>query len=99
MIVILLLEVPVCYALTVWLLRPLRRLSRAARRIAGGNMGVRAKVESDDEVGQLTRDFNRMADHLEQQVDDIKRIYAAIEATDTQDAEKIYEYLTAGSDK
>ena len=39
------------------------------------------------------------ADHLEQQVDDIKRIYAAIEATDTQDAEKIYEYLTAGSDK
>lgn len=39
------------------------------------------------------------ADHLEQQVDDIKRIYAAIEATNTQDAEKIYEYLTTGSDK
>lgn len=72
MIVILLLEVPVCYALTVWLLRPLRRLSRAARRIAGGNMGVRAKVESDDEVGQLTRDFNRMADHLEQQFTELQ---------------------------
>ena len=34
------------------------------------------------------------ADHLEQKVDDIRQIYAAIEATDTQDAEKIYEYLT-----
>ena len=56
----------------MWLLRPLRRLSRAARRIAGGNMGVRAKVESDDEVGQLTRDFNRMADHLEQQFTELQ---------------------------
>ena len=34
------------------------------------------------------------ADHLEQKVDDIRQIYAAIEATDTQEAEKIYEYLT-----
>ena len=72
MVVILLLELPVCYALTVWLLRPLRRLSRAARRIAGGNMKVRAKVESDDEVGGLTRDFNRMAAHLEQQFTELQ---------------------------
>ncbi len=72
MIAILLLELPVCYALTVWLLRPLRRLSRATRRIASGNMEVRAKVESDDEVGQLTRDFNRMADHLEQQFTELQ---------------------------
>ncbi len=72
MIVILLLELSVCYALTVWLLRPLRRLSRAVRRIAGGNMEVRAKVESDDEVGELTRDFNRMADHLEQQFTELQ---------------------------
>ena len=33
------------------------------------------------------------AEHLEQKVDLIKKIYAAIEATDTQDAEKIYEYF------
>ena len=33
------------------------------------------------------------AEHLEQKVDIIKKIYAAIEATDTQDAEKIYEYI------
>ena len=34
------------------------------------------------------------ANHLEQKVDDIRQIYAAIEATDTQEAEKIYKYLT-----
>ena len=33
------------------------------------------------------------AEHLEQKVDLIKKIYAAIEAIDTQDAEKIYQYL------
>ena len=33
------------------------------------------------------------AEHLEQKVDIIKKIYAAIEATDTQDAEEIYEYF------
>ena len=72
MLVVLLLELPVCYLMTVWLLKPLRRLSRAARRIANGNMEVRAKVESDDEVGELTRDFNQMADHLEQQFTELQ---------------------------
>ena len=33
------------------------------------------------------------AEHLEQKVDVIKKIYAAIKAVDTQDAEEIYEYL------
>ena len=33
------------------------------------------------------------AEHLEQKVDLIKKIYAVIEAIDTQDAEKIYQYL------
>ncbi len=69
---ILLLEIPVCYVLTVWLLRPLRRLSGAARRIAEGDLEVRAKVESGDEVGKLTGDFNRMAEHLEQQFTELQ---------------------------
>ena len=34
-----------------------------------------------------------VAEHLEQKVDIIKKIYDAIEATDTQDAEEIYEYF------
>ena len=72
MLVVLLLELPVCYLMTVWLLKPLGRLSRAARRIAGGDMEVRARVESEDEVGRLTRDFNRMADHLEQQFKELQ---------------------------
>lgn len=39
------------------------------------------------------------ADHLEQKVEDIKRIYAAIEATNTQDADEIYRYLFGDADR
>lgn len=39
------------------------------------------------------------ADHLEQKVEDIKRIYAAIETTNTQDADEIYKYLFGDADR
>ena len=55
-----------------WLLRPLRRLSRATRRIAGGNLSVRARMESKDEIGDLAADFNHMADNLEQQFQELE---------------------------
>lgn len=61
-----------CYLIAVWLLRPLGRLSRASRRIAGGNLEVRAKVETGDEIGQLAEDFNHMADNLEKQFKELE---------------------------
>ncbi len=61
-----------CYAMASWLLRPLRRLSRATRRIAGGNLSVRARMESKDEIGDLAADFNHMADNLEQQFQELE---------------------------
>ena len=50
------------------MLRPLRRLSQAARAMAGGQLHQRVAVDSDDELGQLSRDFNAMAEQLEGQV-------------------------------
>ncbi len=61
-----------CYGMASWLLRPLRRLSRAARRIAEGNLSVRARTESRDEIGDLAADFNHMADNLEQQFQELE---------------------------
>lgn len=59
------------YVTALWLLRPLRRLSRASKRIGGGDLSVRAKVESQDEIGDLAAEFNRMADHLEEQIGEL----------------------------
>jgi class 3 adenylate cyclase len=41
-----------------------RRLSRAAERIAGGRYGKPLPVDAEDEIGQLTRSFNDMVDGL-----------------------------------
>lgn len=54
------------FLLALWLMRPLRRLSRVTRRIADGDLTVRARMKSQDEFGDLARDFNHMADSLEE---------------------------------
>ncbi|PJF45612.1 MAG: two-component sensor histidine kinase, partial [Candidatus Thermofonsia Clade 3 bacterium] len=46
---------------------PLSQLTRAAQRIAAGDLSARAPVRSNDEIGELTRVFNRMAASLEAQ--------------------------------
>ena len=47
------------------IIRPLRRLTHAARRIAEGHFDERIAVNGDDEVAQLAQAFNQMAESLE----------------------------------
>lgn len=46
------------------MISPLRALSQSARAIAGGDLGQRVAVLTDDEIGQVARSFNRMAESL-----------------------------------
>ena len=46
---------------TTFLLRPLKRLSAAAARIAAGQYGQRTNIQTQDEAGTLSRDFVAMA--------------------------------------
>lgn len=51
-----------------WLLvRPLRQLTEAARRIGAGEVGVRVDLNSRDEFGDLARTFNQMSESLREQ--------------------------------
>jgi signal transduction histidine kinase len=43
---------------------PLQALSRSARAIAEGDLAQRVTVRSEDEIGQVARSFNRMAESL-----------------------------------
>jgi signal transduction histidine kinase len=43
---------------------PLRALSQSARAITEGDLGQRVKLDSDDEIGQVARSFNQMAESL-----------------------------------
>lgn len=64
----------VSLAVSSVLLRPLRRLSAATRRMAAGEFSHRVMVDSDDELGMLSADFNAMVARLETQVQELKGV-------------------------
>lgn len=60
------------YVLAFFLTRPLARLSRASREIASGNYDYRSRIKSNDEVGAVSRDFDLMADHLQNSIEELR---------------------------
>jgi two-component system sensor histidine kinase CpxA len=60
-LVIAILVMPVSRLIT----KPLNELRHSALRIAEGDLSHRASIRSKDEIGELGRAFNRMADRLE----------------------------------
>lgn len=62
----------VCYALTRYLTRPILRLRSAASSIATGDFAARAApglANRRDEMGELVRDFNQMAERIQRLMD------------------------------
>ena len=67
----------ICYLLTLYLTRPILRLRSAARELAAGNLQARATGSMErrhDELGELVRDFNQMADRIEVLVDSERQL-------------------------
>ena len=62
----------IAWVLASVLTRPLSRLSRATGEIARGNYAYRVNARSQDEIGQLSQDFNAMAAQLEQDVTELQ---------------------------
>lgn len=62
----------VMFFICTWLTKPIRLLTKATRKMAEGDYSYRAKQVSSDELGQLTQDFNSMANVLEGTVDELK---------------------------
>ena len=46
------------------LVKPLKQMAHAARHFGKGDFSVRVNVTSDDEIGELARSFNNMAESL-----------------------------------
>ena len=51
--------------MTTRVLRPLSVVGQTARRLGEGDLAVRAKVSGKDELADLARELNTMADHLQ----------------------------------
>ncbi len=50
----------------------LRRLTRTVRRISGGDLSKRSRLSDNDEFGELSRDFDTMADKLQDTISDLE---------------------------
>lgn len=62
----------IMYIFAMVLTHPLEKLNRASKEMMMGNYKMRAKVSSDDEVGQLARSFNSMANAVDEHIDDLQ---------------------------
>ncbi len=68
MLLVLFVSSVVMFFISSWLTKPIRLLTNATRKMAEGDYGYRAEQISNDEMGQLTCDFNQMANTLEENI-------------------------------
>lgn len=61
------------FILSRLLTAPMKKLSFAARKMAGGDYSLRIEKKSGDEIGMLTEDFNKMAQAVEQNIHALER--------------------------
>ncbi len=62
----------VMFALSYWLTSPIRSLGRVAGQLSQGDYSPRAKVSGNDEIAELAGSFNRMADAVEKNVQELE---------------------------
>jgi len=56
------------------IINPIRRLTEAASRIAGGSFGERVDIKSDNEIGVMADSFNKMAGRIEEEIRTLERV-------------------------
>ena len=71
-VIVLLCSGAVMTLIACWLTRPIRLLTQATGKMAEGEYSYRAEQISNDEMGQLTADFNHMAEALEQNIQNLE---------------------------
>lgn len=62
----------IMHFISSFLTKPIRLLTRATKRMATGDYYYRAEKVSNDELGQLTTDFNKMANSLEVNINQLE---------------------------
>lgn len=59
-----LLVITLSYFLINSLVNPIKELTKIAKSIASGNLKVRSKIKSQDEIGEMSQAYNKMADTI-----------------------------------
>lgn len=75
---VLLVTLLLCATLAATIVRPLRRMAATALRAGDGDLAARVPERRRDEIGELARAFNRMADRREQLEDARRRMVSDV---------------------
>lgn len=67
-LIILCISFPVVFLLTKALTSSIKKVKKAAKRIATGHYSERISVNKEDEIGVLASDFNQMAEQIEEKI-------------------------------
>ncbi len=65
---------PVIFVLTKAVTSPIKKVGKAASRIAGGEYSGRISAKGKDEISELAADFNRMAEQVEETVAQLSNV-------------------------
>jgi len=60
--------------------KPVKYLHEKSLEISKGNLGARSEINQDDEIGDLSRAFNSMAESVEEKIITLQEQYQMIEA-------------------
>jgi signal transduction histidine kinase len=66
------------YLLHRRIVRPLQRLSLATRQVAAGNLSVSTEISGSDELAELARNFNHMAESLAREHEALRRAHRSL---------------------
>ncbi|SDM83006.1 two-component system, sensor histidine kinase YesM [Paenibacillus sp. yr247] len=55
-----------------WVINPIKRLTRDMRKVQQGDLKVRTDIESSDEIGLLSKQFNKMLQEIERLMDRVE---------------------------
>ena len=94
-LVMLVFSAVVMFLICTLLTKPIRLLTGATQKMAAGDYGYRARQISNDELGQLTNDFNRMANVLEDTIGELQDEISAREDFIAAFAHELKTPLTA----
>ncbi|MCD6145249.1 MAG: cache domain-containing protein [Candidatus Syntrophoarchaeum sp.] len=77
----LLLSIMVSRYLACGIINPIRTLSYGAREVSKGNLDIKLKTSSDDEIGEFTETFNRMVADLRSKRDQLIESHHELKAS------------------
>lgn len=72
LLIIIAVDAIVMYLLSIFITIPLEKLTKISSAFGNGDYSIRAIATSNDEIGVLTRTYNKMADSVEEHVDNLK---------------------------